>query len=80
MFSNKSVSGQPTSPPTENGGTPESESVCAVDRSSSQWSGGSTPASSKTCVLYQTVDLFAALNQTPYSLPSTVPTSRAPGA
>ena len=56
MFSNRSDMGQPTSTPTEYGGTPESEIVCAVDTSSSHVAGGSTPASSKTWVLYQTVD------------------------
>ena len=75
MFSKRSVSGQPTSTPTENGVMPGGLSVPAAVVESSQVFGGSTPASSKSATLYQTVDLFAPLNRTPYCVPSTAPTS-----
>src|SRR6186997_3186728 len=80
MFSNRSDRGHPTSTPTEYGATPKSEIVCASVCRSSQVAGGSTPASEKTWVLYQTVDFWAARNHTAYRVPSTVPTSLAPGA
>jgi hypothetical protein len=55
----------PSAPPIEYGSTPESEIVCPAATSSSHVAGGSTPASAKTLVLYQTVDFCAALNHTP---------------
>ena len=70
-----SVIGQPTSTPTEYGVMPAAFSVSAAAARSSQVSGGSTPASSKAATLYQTVDLLAPLNMTPYCVPSTAPTS-----
>ncbi len=65
MFSNRSDRGHPSAPPYEYGSTPESEIVCPVSSSSSHVAGGSTPASAKTFVLYQTVDFCAVLNHTP---------------
>lgn len=61
MFSNQSVRVQPSAPPTENGVTPESYTVCAVVSSSSQVFGSVAPAFSKTLALYQIRDLLAAL-------------------
>ena len=54
---------------------PAAFSVSAAAVRSSQVSGGSTPASSKSAALYQMVDLFDPLNRTAYCLPSTEPTS-----
>ena len=65
MFSKMSVIGQPTSTPTEYGVIPAALSVEATSLSSSQVSGGSTPASSKSATLYQMVDLFDALEHQP---------------
>ena len=56
MFSNRSVSVHPSAPPIEYAGTPDDWSVSALERKSSQVSGGSTPASSKAWTMYQTVD------------------------
>src|SRR5918994_6597364 len=75
MFSNRSVSVQPSAAPIEYGVTPDSFNVLPAARKSSQFSGGSTPASSKAATLYQTVDLLAPLKKRPYSFPSTVPRS-----
>ena len=56
--------------------TPESEIVLAAFTMSSNVLGGSTPACLNVLVLYQTVDLFAALNATPYNLPLRVASCR----
>ena len=61
MFSNQSVSVQPSAPPTDTGATPESESVSAVLRKSFQVFGSLAPAFLNDLVLYQTSDLLAAL-------------------
>src|SRR5207248_2959940 len=53
--------------------TPESAMVWAPLVKSSQVAGSFTPAWSKTWVLYQTVDLLAALKNTAYSFPLTEP-------
>jgi len=63
MFSKRSVSVHPSAPPIEYAGTPDAFSVSAFLRKSSHVSGGSTPASSKTGTLYQTVDLLAPLKR-----------------
>ena len=65
MFSNRSVSVQPSAPPIEYAGTPEALIVFAASSSSSHVAGGSTPASSNAATLYQTVDLLAALKRRP---------------
>ena len=65
MFSNRSVRVQPSAPPIEYAGRPDAWIVAASSRNASQSSGGSTPASSNAATLYQTVDLFAALNMRP---------------
>ena len=75
-FSNQSVSVHPSAPPMEIGATPESERVCAALRKSGQVAGSVTPALVKAAVLYQTVDLLAALKKRAYSFPSTEPRSR----
>ena len=61
MFSNQSVSVQPSAPPTETGVTPEAEIVSAVERNSFQVFGSLVPAFSKAVLLYQIRDLLAAL-------------------
>ena len=61
MFSNQSVSVQPSAPPMEKAATPESETVWAVLSKSFQVFGTLTPAFSKAVLLYQTSDLLAAL-------------------
>jgi hypothetical protein len=69
------VIGQPTSTPTEYGVIPAAFRVEASSLRSSHVSGASTPASSKSATLYQTVDLLAPLNMIPYCVPSIAPTS-----
>ena len=64
MFSNRSVSVQPSAPPIEYGGDAgRLERLAPSLRSSSSVFGGSTPASSKAVTLYQTVDLLARLEE-----------------
>src|SRR6186997_1402138 len=75
MFSKRSVIGQPTSTPTEYGVMPAASRVSRTSLSSSQFSGGLTPASSNDATLYQMVDLFEPLNITAYWVPSTEPAS-----
>ena len=65
MFSNRSVSVQPSAPPIEYGGTPEALMVLAADVSCGQVVGGFTPAFLKAWTLYQTVDLLLALKTSP---------------
>src|SRR4051794_8778408 len=73
MFSNRSVSVQPSPPPIEYAFTPEAFKVLALVRKSCQFAGAVTPAFLKASTLYQTVDLLAALKTKEYSLPSIVP-------
>ena len=61
MFSNRSVSVQPSAPPIEKAGVPDAPSVLAAVVNSSQLVGGVTPALVNASTLNQTVDLFAAL-------------------
>ena len=65
MFSNRSVSVQPSAPPTEKGVVPDDLIVPASLIRSSQLFGGSTPASFSDLTFYQTVDLFAPLKMSP---------------
>ena len=65
MFSNRSVSVQPSAPPIEYAGMPDALSVFASLRSSSHVFGGLTPAFLNAWTLYQTVDLLAPLKKTP---------------
>ena len=73
MFSNRSVSVQPSAPPIEYGGVPDAFSVFAALSRSAHVFGGLTPAFLNALTLYQTVDLLAPLKKRPYSLPLTVP-------
>src|SRR5436305_7172468 len=73
MFSNRSVSVQPSAPPIEYAGVPEAFSVLASFSSCVHVFGAVTPAALKDGTLYQTVDLLAALNTIAYSLPLNVP-------
>jgi hypothetical protein len=61
MFSNRSVSVQPSAPPIEYAGVPDAFSVFAAERSCAHVFGGLTPAVLKAGTLYQTTDLLAAL-------------------
>ena len=61
MFSNRSVSVQPSAPPIEYASTPEAFSVLASVRKSSHDAGASTPAFLNAETLNQTVDLLAPL-------------------
>lgn len=65
MFSNQSVSVQPSCPATEKAARPESETVCPAFSMASYVVGGLTPAWSSASGLYQTVDLWAALKYRP---------------
>ena len=65
MFSNRSVSVQPSAPPIEYAGMPAALSSFAPARKSSHVAGASRPASSNAATLYQTVDLLAALKRKP---------------
>ena len=69
MFSNRSVSVQPSAPPIEYAGRPDAWIVSPLSRNVSQSSAGLTPASLYALTLYQTVDLLAALMIRPYRLP-----------
>src|SRR5262245_7146412 len=66
MFSNRSVSVQPSAPPTEYGGTPKASSVCAVFVTCGHVAGAFTPAFLNAGALYHTVDLLLALKTSPY--------------
>ena len=65
MFSNRSVSVQPSAPPSEYAGTPEARSVLAAVSSAGQVFGGVTPAFLKAWTEYQIVDLLAPLKTMP---------------
>ena len=65
MFSNRSVSVQPSAPPTEYGGTPDALIVLAAEVSCGQVDGALTPAFLNAGALYQTVDLLLALKTSP---------------
>ena len=73
MFSNRSVSVQPSEPPIEYAGVPEALIVFAAARSCVHVVGGFTPAVLNAGTLYQTSDLLAALKTSAYSLPLYVP-------
>ena len=62
MFSNRSVSVQPSAPPIEYAGVPDSLSVFASVRNCAHVDGALTPASVNDLTLYQTVDLLARLD------------------
>src|ERR1051325_8494439 len=80
MFSNRSVSVQPSAPPIEYAGVPEACSVEATFVSCGHVDGAFTPAFLNAWALYQTVDLLLALKTSPYSLPLNVPSSSHDGA
>ena len=65
MFSNRSVSVQPSAPPIEKAGVPDARSVLAARRNAGHVAGGLTPAARNAAVEYQTVDLFAPLKKRP---------------
>ena len=73
MFSNRSVSVQPSAPPIENAGVPDAFSVSAALRNCGQDEGGLTPAFLNAATLYQTVDLLAPLIRRPYTWPLMTP-------
>src|SRR2546423_4337028 len=73
MFSNRSVSVQPSAPPIEYAGVPDALSVFASLTRSSKVFGAVTPASLNDLTLYQMVDLLAPLKMRPYSFPLIVP-------
>src|SRR5437660_4858485 len=72
MFSNRSVSVQPSDPPIEYAGVPEALIVFAIASSCDHVFGGFTPAVLNAGTLYQTSDLLAALNGSAYSFPLNV--------
>ncbi len=80
MFSNMSVSVQPSAPPIEYAGVPLALIVFATVRSCENVFGGFTPAALKAGTLYQTTDLLAALKTSAYSLPLYVPSCCHAGA
>src|SRR5436305_13487410 len=80
MFSNMSVSVQPSAPPIEYAGVPEDLIVFAAARSCANVFGALTPAALKAGTLYQTTDLLAALKTSAYSLPLYVPSCFHAGA
>src|SRR3954463_12049456 len=73
MFSNRSVSVQPSAPPTENAGVPEAFTVFASLISWPQVFGAETPAALKAGTLYQSSDLLLALKGRAYNFPLKVP-------
>src|SRR3954447_26729695 len=73
MFSNMSVSVQPSEPPMEYAGVPDALIVFAPARSCVHVFGALTPAALKAGTLYQTSDLLAALKTSAYSFPLNVP-------
>src|SRR5213594_2698605 len=80
MFSNRSVSVQPSEPPTEYAGVPEACSVFAVFVSCAHVFGADTPAVLNAGTLYQSSDLLAALKTSAYSFPFTEPSCCHAGA
>src|ERR1700704_1342858 len=80
MFSNRSVSVQPSAPPIENAGVPDDLRTFAAARSCVHVLGGLTPAVLKAGTLYQTRDLLAALKTSAYILPLNVPSCFHAGA
>src|SRR6187551_94854 len=79
MFSNRSVSVQPSPPPMEYALVPDAFSVFAALSSAENVFGVFTPAFLKSFTLYQMVDLLAPLRKRPYSFPFTVPSESQPG-
>src|SRR6266702_6073580 len=79
MFSNQSVSVQPSAPPTDTGAVPDSKTVSAVFRNASQDVGALTPAFWNAAELYQISDLLATLAYMPYCLPCHAPSFCHPG-
>jgi hypothetical protein len=65
MFSNRSVSVQPSAPPIEYGGTPDALIVPAFFVNCVHVVGAVTPAALNAGTLYQTVDLLLALKTSP---------------
>ena len=61
MFSNRSVSVQPSPPPIEYALVPDALRVFAALSSAGHVCGGFTPAFLKSLTLYQMVDLLAPL-------------------
>src|SRR5579862_906365 len=80
MFSNMSVSVQPSAPPIEYAGVPDALIVFASARSFENVFGGVTPAFLNAGTLYQTTDLLAALKTSAYNLPLNVPSCFQAGA
>src|ERR1043166_6953339 len=80
MFSNRSVSVQPSEPPIEYAGVPDACSVFAADVSCVHVFGAATPAVLKAGTLYQSSDLLDALKTSAYSFPLTVPSCCQAGA
>src|SRR5712672_2917183 len=80
MFSNMSVSVQPSAPPIEYEGVPDDLITFAAARSCANVFGALTPAALKAGTLYQTTDLLAALKTSAYSLPLYVPSCFHAGA
>src|SRR5215210_3515017 len=78
MFSNRSVSVQPSPPPIEYAFVPDAFSVFAAFSSALNVFGVLTPAFLKSLTLYQTVDLLAPFTKSPYSLPLTLPSESHP--
>src|SRR5215475_3511444 len=75
MFSKRSVRVQPSEPPIEYGGVPDDLIVFPAARSCVNVVGAFTPAALNAGTLYQTSDLFAALNVSAYSFPLNVPSA-----
>ena len=65
MFSNRSVRVHPSDPAIEYGAIPDERSVLPVTANFGQVLGAVTPASLNAFTLFQTVDLFDALKNTP---------------
>jgi hypothetical protein len=63
MFSNRSVSVQPSAAPIEYAFVPDARSVFAALANWAHVVGAFTPAFLNSFVLYQTVDLFAPLKK-----------------
>src|SRR3954449_6073702 len=80
MFSNRSVSVQPSAPPIEYAGVPDAFSVFASVSICCHVFGGVTPALLNDGTLYQSTDLLAALKTSAYSVPLNVPSCRHAGA
>src|ERR1700759_1743997 len=80
MFSNRSVSVQPSAPPIEYAGVPDDFRIFAALSMFDHVFGALTPAALKAGTLYQTSDLLAALKTSAYSLPLYVPSCCHAGA